>query len=157
MLTYKTRTLFAWSNGQPHIKLRIAIQVPKMYPLFLVLSTTTTASENQSQLGHQTKITNKVKKVFTILKCISNSFLPTQREPVRLSLYLERYKVPPMCSLKRPSTADMQYIYRRMPMQKCDYNKVEVTLLHGCFLVNLVGYKRELNVDLVSTYRMLFY
>ena len=33
-------------NGQLDIKLKIGIQVPKMYPLFYVLSTTTTASEN---------------------------------------------------------------------------------------------------------------
>ena len=32
-------------NYQPNIKLKIAIQVPKMYPLFRVLSATTTAFE----------------------------------------------------------------------------------------------------------------
>ena len=34
-------------NGKPNLKHKIAIQIPKMYLLFRVLSTTTTASEKK--------------------------------------------------------------------------------------------------------------
>ena len=41
----------------------------------------------------------------------------------------------------------MQQIYRRTPMLKCDFNKVpinfvEITLQHGCSLVNLLHFFR---------------
>ena len=64
-------------SGLPDIKLKIVIQVPKtyIYPLFRVLSTTSTASENYS-LATKRMSRIKLEKVFIILKCISNSFLP---------------------------------------------------------------------------------
>ena len=55
-------TSCAKSNGQPDIKLKIVVQVPKMYPLFCVLSTTATASQNQALA---TKRKSR-KKLFTI-------------------------------------------------------------------------------------------
>ena len=63
-------------SGLPDIKLKIGIQVLKtyIYPLFRVLSTTTTASENQP-LATKQKSTIKLEEAFIILKCISNSFL----------------------------------------------------------------------------------
>ena len=62
-------------SGLPDIKLKIVIQVPYMYPLFRVLSTTTTASENWP-LSTKRKSLIKLEKVFITSKCISNSFLP---------------------------------------------------------------------------------
>ena len=38
--------------------------------------------------------------------------------------------------LKRRSAADMMHIYRGMPIQKCDFSRVELTLLHGRSPVN---------------------
>ena len=64
-------------SSLPDIKLRIAIQVPKMYrkPLFRVLSTTSTAPENK-YLATKWKSRIKLEKVVMVLKYISNSFLP---------------------------------------------------------------------------------
>ena len=55
-------------------------------------------------------------------------------------------------SQKQPSrgvlrcSASMQQIYRKTPMPKCDFNKValhiEITLWHGCSLVNLLHISR---------------
>ena len=33
---------------------------------------------------------------------------------------------------------NIQQIYRRTPMPKCDFNKIEITLPHGCSSVNLL-------------------
>ena len=58
--------------------------------LFRVLSTTTTASENQP-LVTKRKSSIKLEKVFITLKCISNSFFPTEREHlwVTASVYMK--------------------------------------------------------------------
>ena len=37
---------------------------------------------------------------------------------------------------KRRSAASMLHIYRRIPIQKCDFSRVELTLLHGYSPVN---------------------
>ena len=72
-------------SGLRNIKFKIAIQVLKTYtyPFFRILSTTTTASENQP-LTTKRKSRIKLEKVFIILNCISNSFLLVQREPPHL-------------------------------------------------------------------------
>ena len=74
-------TSYAKLSGLLYIKRNIAIQVPKtdIYPLFRVLLRTTMASENQP-LTTKMKSRIKLEKEFTILKCISNSFLPAYRE-----------------------------------------------------------------------------
>ena len=51
----------------------------------------------------------------------------------------ERFqKQPPRGVLKKWCSENMQQIYRRTPMPKCDFNKVEITLRHGCSPVNLL-------------------
>ena len=35
--------------------------------------------------------------------------------------------------------ANMQHIYKRRPIRKCDFKKCCIALLHGCFSVNLLG------------------
>ena len=41
--------------------------------------------------------------------------------------------------LKKRCSEDMQLIYRKTPMPKCDFsNFFEITLRHGCFPVNLL-------------------
>ena len=54
-------------------------------------------------------------------------------------------KQPPRRVLKKRCSQNMQQIYRRTPMPKCDFNKVgllcnfiEITLWHGCSPVNLL-------------------
>ena len=37
---------------------------------------------------------------------------------------------------KRRSAASMLHIYRRIPIQKCDFSRVELTLLHGSSPIN---------------------
>ena len=38
--------------------------------------------------------------------------------------------------LKRRTAADMLHIYREVPIKKCDFSRVELTLLHGRSPVN---------------------
>ena len=52
-------------------------------------------------------------------------------------------KQPSRGVLSKRCSENMQQIYRRTPMPKCDFNKVacnfiEITLRHGCFPVNLL-------------------
>ena len=43
----------------------------------------------------------------------------------------------PRCVLsRRHSATDMLHIYRRIAIQKCDFSRVELALLHGCSPVN---------------------
>ena len=51
---------------------------------------------------------------------------------------------PNVFSKKRRSAAGMLHIYRRIPIQKCDFSRAELTLLHGCSPVN------RLNVEHLS-------
>ena len=51
-------------------------------------------------------------------------------------------KQPPRGVLRKTCSENIQQIYRRTPMPKCDFNKVEITLIeitlrHGCSPVNL--------------------
>ena len=64
-------------NDLLDIQIKIAIRVPKTYihPLFYILSTTITASENQP-LHIRWKPCIKLEKVVIILKRTSKSFLP---------------------------------------------------------------------------------
>ena len=64
-------------NDLLDIQIKIAIRVPKtyMHPLFYILSTTTTASENHP-LHIKWKPCIKLEKEVLILKRISKSFLP---------------------------------------------------------------------------------
>ena len=53
------------------------------------------------------------------------------------------WKQPPKGVLRKRCSENMQQIYRRTPIPKCDFNKValrliEVTLRHGCSPVNLL-------------------
>ena len=45
---------------------------------------------------------------------------------------LQFQKQPPRDVLKKRCSENMQQIYRRTPMPKCDFNKVEIGLWHGC-------------------------
>ena len=52
-------------------------------------------------------------------------------------------KQPSRVVLKKRCSENMQQVYRRAPMPKCDFNKVacnfiEITLWHGCSPVNLL-------------------
>ena len=54
-------------------------------------------------------------------------------------------KQPPRGALKKSCSENMQQIYRRTAMPKCDFNKaakqsnfIEITLRHGCSPVNLL-------------------
>ena len=47
-----------------------------------------------------------------------------------------RTSSPDVFSKKRLSAADMFYTFRRISIQKCDFSRVELTLLHGCSPVN---------------------
>ena len=50
----------------------------------------------------------------------------------------------PGCILsKKRSAADMLHIYRRIPVQKCDFSRVELSLLYGCFPVNWLNLEQE--------------
>ena len=60
-------------NGQPDIKLKIAIQIPKMYPPFVFYQQPLRFLK--TNLWQPSENHGKVEKVFTILKSISNSFL----------------------------------------------------------------------------------
>ena len=43
---------------------------------------------------------------------------------------------PDVFSKKGRSAADMFHIFRRIPIQKCDLSRVELTLLYGCSPLN---------------------
>ena len=47
-----------------------------------------------------------------------------------------RRSSPDVFSKKRRSAAGMLHIYRRIPIQKCDFSRAQLTLLHGCSPVN---------------------
>ena len=54
-------------------------------------------------------------------------------------------KQPPRGVFRQRCSENMQQIYRRTPKPKCDFNKVakqnkfiEITLWHGCSLINLL-------------------
>ena len=49
---------------------------------------------------------------------------------------VNRTSSPDVFSKKRLSAADMFYTFRRISIQKCDFSRVELTLLHGCSPVN---------------------
>ena len=56
-------------------------------------------------------------------------------------------KQPPGSVLRKTPSENMQQIYRRRSMQKCDFNNVvlhfiEITLQHGCSPVNLLHFFR---------------
>ena len=55
-------------------------------------------------------------------------------------------KQPPRGIPRKWCSENMQQIYRRTPMPKCDFNKVgnfiEITLRHGCSPVNLLHISR---------------
>ena len=68
------------------------------------------------------------------LRLLKNNVLATKRKSrkkLEKCQYLERYTeaVLHMYSLRSRCTADMQHIYRRIPMLKCDFSQVEVTVL----------------------------
>ena len=46
-------------------------------------------------------------------------------------------KQPPRVVLKKSCSENMQQIYRRTPMPKCDFNKIAFAFRHGCSPVNL--------------------
>ena len=52
-------------------------------------------------------------------------------------------KQPPRCFLWERCSENMLQIYRRTPMPKCDFNKAEITLRHGCSPVNLLDIFRR--------------
>ena len=47
-------------------------------------------------------------------------------------------------------------MYRRIPMQKCDFTKVEVTLLHGCFPLNWPNIRRTHSLENTSLWPLLY-
>ena len=53
---------------------------------------------------------------------------------------METQKQPSRDVLIKRCSENMQQIYRRTPMPKCDFNNVaiEITLRHGCFPVNFL-------------------
>ena len=63
-------------------------------------------------------------------------------------------KQPPIGVPKKRCSENMQQIYRRTAMPKCDFNKVaiEITLRHGCSLVNLLHIFRTLFPKNTSEY-----
>ena len=48
------------------------------------------------------------------------------------------WKQPPRGVLMKKCSENMQQIYRRTPMLRCDFNEVEIALRHGCSPVNLL-------------------
>ena len=64
-----------------------------------------------------------------VLNWVKHSFYPCNFQ-----------KQPPRGVLKKKFSENMQQIYRRTPMLKCDFNKValEIALHHGCSPVNLL-------------------
>ena len=58
----------------------------------------------------------------------------------RFVLESKAQKQPPRVVLRRRCSENMQQIYRRTPMPKCDLlcNFIEITLRHGCSPVNLL-------------------
>ena len=64
-------------------------------------------------------------------------------------------------ALKKRCSENMQQIYRRTPILKCDINKVEsnfieITLWHGCFPVNLLHICRTPFPRKISVWLILF-
>ena len=78
--------------------------------------------------GSQTQDTGQLaRKPHTIIKSI---FSQIKKQPTR-------------AELKKRCSENMQQIYRRTPMPKCDFNNVvsnfiEISLRHGCSPVNLL-------------------
>ena len=104
-------------------------------------------------------------KLFTLLKLIFrpiNTFdifqkvrFPTICENPNLVLNVQEtneclknlcsgQKQPPRCFPWERCSENMLQIYRRTPMPKCDFNKAEITLRHGCSPVNLLHIFRTL-------------
>ena len=48
------------------------------------------------------------------------------------------WKQPSRGVLRKMCSKNMQQIYRKTPIPKCDFNKVEITLQYGCSPINLL-------------------
>ena len=67
----------------------------------------------------------------------------SKQEKNKQSVTMEIQKQPPRGVLNKRCSENVQQIYRRAPMSKCDFNKVasnfiEIALRHGCSPVNLL-------------------
>ena len=61
--------------------------------------------------------------------------------PIYRIVYLLLHKQPSRVVVRKRYSENMQQIYKRAPMPKCDFllcNFIEITLRDGCYLVNLV-------------------
>ena len=89
-------------------------------------------------------IFNDWQKIFRIVLCKLKSSLRAYNCSQKAEKLIRWFqKQPPRGVLKKRCPGNMQQIYRRTPMPKCDFNKVasnfiEITLCHGCSAVNLL-------------------
>ena len=89
-------------------------------------------------------IFNDWQKIFRIVLCKLKSSLRAYNCSQKAEKLIRWFqKQPPRGVLKKRCPGNMQQIYRRTPMPKCDFNKVasnfiEITLWHGCSAVNLL-------------------
>ena len=61
-----------------------------------------------------------------------------EKDYVFVALWKDFQKQPLRGVLEKRCSENVQQIYRRTPMPKCDFNKVEIALRHGCSTVNLL-------------------
>ena len=87
--------------------------------------------------------------------------------PTLFLLNIKEKKLPSKGVLSKRCSENMQHIYRRKSMPKCDFNKVALQLRHGCSPVNLLHIFRTpfpwntsemlLLKDLLVTYSIAIY
>ena len=77
--------------------------------------------------------------MYLVIICLRGKFginLPSSLLLQKIQKYLQ--KQPSRGVLKKKCSENIQQIYRRTPMPKCGFNKVALTLRHGCSPVNLL-------------------
>ena len=86
---------------------------------------------------------NLLKRIVQYLKRTENENSMFVQYRTSVSPWKQDQKQPSKCVIKKRCSENMQQIYRRTPMPKCDFNNVvsnfiEISLRHGCSPVNLL-------------------
>ena len=99
---------------------------------------------------NQVKLAYKVRKSIFIIKMYFKVFYLLRENLYIHNLYILnniRKQFSGRILYKRGSRADMWHIYRRILMQKCDFNTFEVTLLYGCSPANCLNYSYNIFLE----------
>ena len=94
---------------------------------------------NKTRWGY----TNDVSYTLYDCKC-DDAFYQCLKKVIYLYYEWHPQKQPSIGALRKKCSENMQPIYRRSPMPKCDFNKVaycsltEIALRHGCSPINLL-------------------